>query len=60
MRIHLFDSSLYNAGSGKRTSTLTCQVSTKNEVGEPNTPPIEDERGAIHFETASRGEKHRK
>ena len=48
---------MYNPGSGKIPYRMACQLSTKNEVGEPNTPPIENERGAIHFETASRVEK---
>ena len=56
---HLFllTCQMYNLGSGKISYRLACQLSTKNEVGQPNTPPIKNGRGTIHFETASRGRK---
>ena len=47
-------SQVYNARNGMSISALARQVSTKNELGKPHTQPIENERGAIHFETASR------
>ena len=48
-------SQVYNARNGKSISALARQVSTKNELGKPYTPPIKNERETIHFETASRG-----
>ena len=50
-------SQVYNARNGKSISALARQVSTKNELGKPYTPPIKNERETIHFEMASRGWK---
>ena len=46
----------YNARNGKSISALARQVSTKNELGKPNTPPIKNERETSTSKRQAEGE----